>query len=106
MYYSSKNGLPDIYNDNNTIFNGINNKINQDDIQNEELKLSAALSTASKTIITSDNLQETDVLSNCKVQLKTLQKKYLYNNNYGINFKILILIFIFIILNKYKFYYW
>ena len=105
MYYSSKNGLPDIYNDNNTIFNDINNKINQDDIQNEELKLLIALSIASKTIITSDDLQKTDVLSNCKVQLKALQKKYLYNNNYGINFKILILIFIFIILNKYKFYY-
>ncbi len=88
MYYSNKNSLPGIYDDNDIIFNGINDKINQDDIQNEELKLSAALSTASKTIITSDNLQETDVLSNCKVQLKTLQKKYLYNNNYDMNFKI------------------
>ena len=67
MYYSSKNGLPDIYNDNNTIFNDINNKINQDDIQNKKLELSAALSTASKTIIIFNDLQETDVLPNYKI---------------------------------------
>ncbi len=32
MYYSSKNSLSGIYNDNDTIFNGINDKINQDNI--------------------------------------------------------------------------
>ncbi len=32
MYYFSKNGLPGIYDDNDTIFNGINDKINQDNI--------------------------------------------------------------------------
>ncbi len=36
------------------------------------MELSATLSIASKTIITSDDLQETDVLPNCKVQLKAL----------------------------------
>ena len=114
MYYSSKNGLPNVYDDNDTIFNGINDKVIQDNIQDEELELSAALSIASKAIVTiPDNLQELDVLSDCEVQLTALQKKYLYNSNHGMNFKILLFIFyiyiyiynIFIILNRYKFYY-
>ncbi len=67
MYYSSKNDLLGIYDDNDTIFNSINDKINQDDIQNKKLELSAALSTASKTIIIFNDLQETDVLPNYKI---------------------------------------
>ena len=86
MYYSSKNGLPDIYDDDDTIFNGVNDRINQNDIQDEELELSAALFTASKENLTSDDLQETDILLGCKVQLIALKKNHLHNNYHGISF--------------------
>jgi len=56
MYYSSKNGLPGIYDDGNTIFNGVNDRISQNDIQDEKLELSAALFTASKENLTSVDL--------------------------------------------------
>lgn len=89
MYYSSKNGLPGIYDDDDTIFNGINDRVNQNNIQDEQLELSAALSTASKEILTtSDDLQETDTLSNCKVQLTAL-KKYSHNNYHGMSFNLI-----------------
>src|ERR1044071_871876 len=80
MYYFSKNGLPGIYDDDDTIFNGVNDRINQNNIQDEELELSAALFTASKENLTSDDLQETDILPGCKVQLIALKKNHLHNN--------------------------
>jgi len=83
-YFSSKNGLQGIYDDNDTIFNGFNNENNQDNIQEEQLELSAALSISASevSLIASDNLQNTDdILSpNCRSQLIALQKENLFIN--------------------------
>ena len=96
-YFSSKNGLPGIFDDDDTIFNGFDNEIiNQTIIQDEHLELSTALSiSASEASITiSDDLQNADdkILPDCEAQaqLIALQKKYLCINYNGMNLKILI----------------
>ena len=92
-YFSSKNGLPGTYDDDDTIFNSFNNEVNQNNIQDEQFELSAALSISANetSFIASDNLQnENDILSpDCEVQLIALRKKHLYINYNGINLKIL-----------------
>ena len=62
IYFSSKNGLQGIYDNNDIIFNGFNNEVNQDNIQEEQLELSTALSISASevSLVVSDNLQNTD----------------------------------------------
>jgi len=93
-YFSSKNGLPDIFDDDD---NGFNNEIiNQTIIQDEQLELSAALSiSASEVLFTiSNDLQNADdkILSDCEAQaqLIAMQKKYLCSNYNSMNLKVLI----------------
>src|SRR3954465_1515986 len=93
-YFSSKNGLPYIFDDDDIISNRFNNEIiNQTIIQDEQLELSAALSiSASEVSITiSDDLQNANdkTLPDCEAQaqLIALQKKYLYSNYNGMNLK-------------------